>query len=160
MARKHVDISLESSVLGGLFDGMSLGVSGADLTLWAALSKAYATFAAEKASERTYAGFLGQGSTQTASIFNQIEQKTFAEMLGEEQKASLEVTWYACLGTAESDRKFPDTTVSGGGLAGTIDSVKGSLSDGRDEMAEKASAANAESEEGESEEGESEETSA
>ena len=83
MAKRHADISLESSVLGGLFDGMSLGVRGADITMWAALSKAYATFAAENAEKRKYHGFLGEGSDQAASIFNQVEQPTFAEMLGE-----------------------------------------------------------------------------
>ena len=149
MAKDNSDISLESSVMGGLFDGMALGAHWTDgLTLWTALSNAYATYAAEKIEERTYLGFLGKDSTQTASIFNQIEQKTFSKLLEKQKKGDVKVTWYACLGTEESDRKTPDTTVSGGGLPGTIDSVEGGLSNGRDTMAEKATAANAESADG------------
>ena len=117
VAKKHAEVCLEKSALGSLFDGININGSW-DIQLWASLSKAYATHAAQHVGEAQYSGFVGLGSSADQSIFNKIEQPQFVSMLDEKAKASLHVSWYAVAGDPKQDMKVPDWRFQAGGFDG------------------------------------------
>jgi hypothetical protein len=117
VAKKHAEICLEKSALGGLFDNLNIS-GGWDIQMWASLSKAYATHAASHIGEARYAGFVGMGSSADQSIFNKIEQPQFVGMLSEKQKVDLKIDWYAAAGDPEKDMKAPDWRFQAGSIDG------------------------------------------
>ena len=120
VAKRNSDVCLEKSALGGLFDGININGNW-DTQMWAALSKAYAAEAANNVERKDYRGFVGQGSSAEASIFNQVEQPQFVGMLNEKQKASLKLVWYAvALDPKDPSRSKPDPTCSAGGMEGVM----------------------------------------
>lgn len=119
MAKANAQVALESSALGGLFDG--LNIDGAwNTQLWGALSQAYAMHASNKVSGRRYLGFVGLGSSRDQSIFNKIEQPTFAGFFEEKALPVPDITFYACAvkvaNIEEADHRF-----TGGGIKGTYE---------------------------------------
>ena len=120
VARKHAEVCLEKSALGSLFDGININGSW-DTQLWASLSRAYASHAAQHVGEAKYAGFVGLGSSAEQSIFNKIEQPQFVSMLDAKAKANLHIDWYAVAGDPKTDMKVPDWRFH----AGSFDGVYG-----------------------------------
>ena len=82
-------VSLEGSALGGIFDEMKLPKQ--NMALWGAISKAYAKWALENASEKTYKGFVGVGADRQQSVYNAVEKPTFDGIT----KGKIDVEWYA-----------------------------------------------------------------
>jgi hypothetical protein len=114
-------VCLEKSALGGLFDGLSIPSGSYGMELWGSLSKSYAEHAAKRVgSDTKYYGFVGTGSSREESIFKQVEQPRFAEMIGAKQSFQPEVLWYACAWIGpKPDNKTLDPAETGGGLPGT-----------------------------------------
>jgi Domain of unknown function (DUF4157) len=120
VAKANSEACLEKSALGHLFDGININ-GGWDIQMWASLSKAYATHAAKDASSKTYRGFVGRGSSQEASIFNQVEQPQFVSMLNDKEQATLKITWYSVAQDPKNEKQA-DMTCNGGGFPGTMGS--------------------------------------
>jgi hypothetical protein len=119
VAKKNADVCLEKGALGSLFDGINI-MGNWDMQMWASLSKAYATHAAKAAEHGAqYRGFVGAGSGNEQSIFNQIEQPQFLGMLDQKQAASLKITWYACAYDPK-DMGKADASCNAGGMEGVI----------------------------------------
>ena len=111
--------ALESSAIGSLFDGININ-SRWNIQLWGALSEHYAKALAENVEKSAgFAGFLGMESTGVETIYNQIESKAVARMLGATKAAKLDFDWYACvcLPTGKWD---PDTTKALDGIPGAF----------------------------------------
>ncbi|MFN7142808.1 MAG: hypothetical protein ACK4YP_03465 [Myxococcota bacterium] len=85
--------ALEASALGKAFDGVNMDGKWA-MQLWGAMSKAYATFAAEQIAGRTFIGFLGQ-VPRDQSIVVKIEQPAFRSITGEKFKATPTITFHS-----------------------------------------------------------------
>ncbi len=120
VAKKNSEVCLEKSALGGLFDGIN--INGAwDTQLWAALSRAYATEAAKNVTQKEFRGFVGQGSSAEASIFNKVEQPQFVSMLDQKQQAALKMTWYAvAVDPKDPGKSKHDPTCVQGGMEGVM----------------------------------------
>lgn len=117
VAKKHSEVCLEKSALGGLFDGININ-GGWDIQMWASLSKAYASHAAGAVGHAKYRGFVGMGSSAEQSIFNKIEQPQFASMLGEKKQVTVHVDWFAAAGDPKTSMAQPDWRFTAGGLDG------------------------------------------
>jgi Domain of unknown function (DUF4157) len=117
LAKKHAEVCLEKSALGGLFDNINIS-GGWDIQMWASLSKAYASHAATNIGGAHFSGFVGMGSSADQSIFNKIEQPTFVGMLSEKQKVTLKIDWYAAAGDPEKEMKTPDYRFKAGAVDG------------------------------------------
>ncbi len=105
MAIRSGGVALEGSALGKVFSDISLRATPS-IQLWAALSRAYANFAAENMEKRTYLGFVGTGSSTNQSVFNKIEQPAFnvaAESIGFTPR----LTFFACA-VKLTDQNTPD----------------------------------------------------
>jgi hypothetical protein len=120
VAKANSEACLEKSALGHLFDGININ-GGWDIQMWASLSKAYATHAAKDAASKTYRGFVGRGSSQEASIFNQVEQPQFVSMLNDKEQATLKITWYSVAQDPKNEKQA-DMSANGGGFPGTMGS--------------------------------------
>jgi len=122
VARKNSKMSLEKSALGKVFDGVNIDGSW-NIELWATLSRAYASYAAQNFEKKTFLGFVGHGSSADQSIFNKIEQPTF-KMLTEGKKASPNVSFFAVAGKAKrvGDRTIlePDYSKTSGSYQGVF----------------------------------------
>jgi hypothetical protein len=116
LAKKHAEVCLEKSALGSLFDNINIS-GGWDIQMWASLSKAYATHAAEHVGDAKFTGFVGLGSSAEQSIFNKIEQPQFVGMLSEKQKIDLKIDWYAGACNPENINQ-PDYRFKAGSLDG------------------------------------------
>lgn len=99
--------ALEASALGQAFDGIDMDGKWA-MQLWGAMSRAYATFAAEAYSSRTFVGFLGR-APRDQSIVMKIEQPTF----GKVAKAKPAITFYSAA-SLPWDREKADVDLVGG----------------------------------------------
>lgn len=107
VAKRSAESALEKSALGSLFDDLNINGSW-DIQMWASLSKAYATHAAQHVGEAEFRGFVGMGSSAEQSIFNKIEQPTFVGMLNEHAKANLKISWFAVAGDPKTGMNQPD----------------------------------------------------
>jgi hypothetical protein len=117
VAKRNAESALEKSALGSLFDNININGSW-DIQMWASLSKAYATHAAQHVGEAEFRGFVGMGSSADQSIFNKIEQPTFVGMLNEHAKAKLQLSWFAVAGDPKADMKQPDWRFHAGSIEG------------------------------------------
>ena len=73
LAKANADVALESSAIGGPFDGLRIPRSVTSIQMWFALSQAYATMAAKEFGVREFGNFLGADSNNPTSVFNNIE---------------------------------------------------------------------------------------
>lgn len=121
LCEKMCDVTLETSAIGGLFDGLgSLDkVASGDLHLWGALSKAYAEAIFDTwETGRSIHVFAG-GGTDKSNIFGQIESVALKAGAASKGKRLEQVTtFHAAAAKRQSDRKV-DYSVRGGQVAGT-----------------------------------------
>ena len=111
---------LEKTALGGLFDGLVIDDARNSMQLWGALSKAYAAHAAKAVSTNVEMyGFVGCDSSRDESIFVQVEQPHFAEMLKAKKQVKPKVVWYSCAIKAANNIVDFDPNEKGGGIPGT-----------------------------------------
>lgn len=129
----NADMTLEKSALGALFNGVKIEGSW-HIEMWGALSRAFATWAADNFEKRTFVGFVGWESWSDASIFNMVEQPTF-QKLAESRKGTPNITWHAAATRLnEADEFDPsktswnfkeDLSNNAGGARGSYASSKG-----------------------------------
>ena len=113
----NAEVALEASALGQVFNGLSIVPAVANMPLWSALSRAYATFAGQKFGERTFRGFLSQ-KPREQSIIKKVEQPRF-KMLAEAAKAAPQVSYHA-VAQDVTNTKVYDPTVTDGSLRGVF----------------------------------------
>ena len=115
--------ALESSALGGLFDGLNIDTNW-NTQLWGALSKNYSEYLAKSVSDAGgFGGFVGMESTGVENIYKGIESKAVVKVLGSAEAAKLDWTWYSCISVA-GDIYKPDTTQAVDGIPGTFFKTK------------------------------------
>jgi len=123
LAEKAADLTLETSGIGGLFDGipsLDAHANGWDPQLWGSLSNAYGEAVAE---EMTKSGkavhvFAGGGTDKT-NVFGAVESKALAkgaQRLGKTLEEA--VTFHAVAAKSKTDRTV-DTAQEGGTVKGT-----------------------------------------
>lgn len=139
IAKANAEVALESSAIAGPFDGLRVPRSLMSIQMWFALSQAYANLAAKEMGIRKFSNFLGAGSNNPTSVFNNIENPTLKAVAND-----IQFTYYACVYLPSTNgEKLPDTRFSANGVAGAFDSAAGPDTL-RGSVAEKASRANAE----------------
>ena len=113
----NAEVALEASALGQLFNELSIVPAVKNMPLWSALSRAYATFAGQRFSQRTFRGFLSQ-KPREQSIIKKVEQPRF-KVLAEEAKATPQVSYHAVAQDVTNPDRH-DTAVSAGSLRGVF----------------------------------------
>jgi len=124
LAKQNTDLTLETSGIGGLFDGMNQSLeahaNGWDPHLWGALSRAYADAAVasfDKKDKQIHV-FAG-GGTDKSNIFANIESKAIEKGLhGIRRPLESAVTFHAVAAVSPKNR-IPDYAVQHGSVPGT-----------------------------------------
>ena len=109
MAEESTELTLESSGIGALFDGLGslIGKGGFDTVLWTALSREYANMVAQQMAGgrkrvEVYAG--GEVNTGTVNIWSQIETKALkAGIEGMGKRMEDSVTYYSVARKSKKD---------------------------------------------------------
>ena len=119
--------ALESSAIGSLFDGININGRW-NIQLWTALSEHYAKTLANNITDKMeFVGFVGVGSTGIETIYNQVESRAVAKIMGHNRRADVTkmFKWYAVVCAdpgpgKEPDNSVPDTTKSVDGFQGAF----------------------------------------
>lgn len=124
LAKQNTDLTLETSGIGSLFDGMGQSIeahaNGWDAHLWGALSRAYseAVVAAFDKKNKQIHVFAG-GGTDKSNIFANIESKAIEKGLhGLRRPLESAVTFHAVAAVAP-DKRIPDYAIQHGSVPGT-----------------------------------------
>ena len=125
VAMNNAGVCLETSVLGAVFDSHDRASPSNHMSMWIALSQAYAAWCAKNFKDKEFVGYLG--AITDRSIFTQVEQPTF-ELWTEGEEAPPTIKWYATAATVEKGKPgdwkyFPDAVH--GGITGAFASAEG-----------------------------------
>jgi len=123
LGEKMADLTLETSGIGALFDGMpsiDAHANGWDPQLWGSLSKAYGE---SVATEMTKKGksvhvFVGGGTDKT-NIFGAVESKALEKGAARLGKTLEEAATFHAVAAKSQSKREPDEAVQAGDLPGT-----------------------------------------
>jgi len=123
LGEKMVDLTLETSGIGALFDGMpslDAHANGWDPQLWGSLSKAFGESVAVEMTKKgkTVHVFAGGGTDKT-NIFGAIESKALEKGAARIGKTLEEAVTFHSVAAVSQSKREPDTNVKDGDVPGT-----------------------------------------
>ena len=124
LAEQMTDLTLETSGIGALFDGMSVA-GGWDMNLWGSLSRSFGQGVAEqigKKGKRAHV-FMG-GDTAPGNIFGAIESKALQIGAAKIGKNLEDVATFHAVGAISKKDRKPNLSLHQGELPGTLYSGK------------------------------------
>ncbi|MEI6063603.1 MAG: DUF4157 domain-containing protein [Pseudanabaena sp. ELA748] len=122
-AEEKCDLTLETSGLGALFDGMpslNAHANGWDVTLWGSLSRAFGQAVAQEMrhKDKSVHVCIGGGADKN-NIFGAIESKALTMGAAAIGKTLEEVVTFHAVAAKSKTQRQPDWSVKGGDLPGT-----------------------------------------
>jgi hypothetical protein len=122
LAESSCDLTLETSLVGVLFDGLKMSGDW-DMHLWGALSQAYATALMKEVHNKRIHVFCGP-FTNDQNVFNSFEQRALRVGAREQNLRLMDILKAHAVAAADPGAKDFDTSVATGDFVGTIASYK------------------------------------